>query len=387
MTTQLLDIALLDTNDGQIEGLPKNPRFIKDERFHKLVQSIRDDPEMLDLRECIVYPYDDRFVVIAGNMRLRAMKELKYKTVPCKVLPADTAAEKLRAYTIKDNVPYGEHDTDLLANEWDVAELAAWGLEMDWPVEAAEAEEDNYTGEPPADPVTVLGDLYELNGHRVLCGDSTDSDAVVRLMDGEVPDLVHTDPPYGMNAVSKSGVLKDTYGRDILGDDNPDVAKDAFRLIYSLYPDAKQVWWGANYYSSVLPDSECWLVWDKDNGQSDQTDCELAWANFRSVVRQFTKASEKTNRIHPTQKPVGLVAWIFDRFDSNFRLVADYFGGSGVTLMAAEQYHRPAYLMEYDPRFVDVIVKRWVAYMAQNNRPYTVKRNGEDITKADWLTA
>jgi len=120
----------LSPNTGQIDGLPKNPRFIRDERFAKLVKSIQDDPEMLDLRELLVYPLGKEFVVIGGNMRLRAMKELGHTEAPCKVLDKATPVEKLRAYTIKDNIGFGDHDWDGLANEWDAGQLSDWGLDL-----------------------------------------------------------------------------------------------------------------------------------------------------------------------------------------------------------------------------------------------------------------
>jgi hypothetical protein len=130
MHVQKISITKLETNKGQVEGLPKNPRLIKDEKFKQLVQSIKDDPEMLDLRECIVYPFEKKFVVIGGNMRLEACKELKHTDVPCKVLEKDTPVGKLRAYAIKDNVSYGENDWELLANDWDTNELMEWGMDI-----------------------------------------------------------------------------------------------------------------------------------------------------------------------------------------------------------------------------------------------------------------
>lgn len=130
MQSKSLSISKLKSNTGQIDGLPANPRVIRDEKFQKLVKSIQDDPEMLELRELIVVPSGKTFVVIAGNMRLRAMESLGYKEAPCKVLDADTPVEKLKAYTIKDNVGFGEHDWDQLANEWDAGQLDEWGLDV-----------------------------------------------------------------------------------------------------------------------------------------------------------------------------------------------------------------------------------------------------------------
>lgn len=134
---QDIDIKRLEVNKGQVEGLPKNPRFIRDERYKALVKSIEDAPEMLKLRELLVVEHGNKFVVIGGNMRLRACKELGMETVPCKVLPADTPVAKLREYAIKDNNGFGEDDWDILANEWDAEELQEWGMElpMDWDVD------------------------------------------------------------------------------------------------------------------------------------------------------------------------------------------------------------------------------------------------------------
>lgn len=127
--TQMLPIGLIEPNKGQIEGLPKNPRLIRDEHFKKLKKSIEDNPEMLYLRELLVYPHQGKYVVIGGNMRLMAMRDLGYNEAPCKVIPEDTTAEQLKAYTIKDNAAYGEWDYDLLANEWDVDQLDDWCIQ------------------------------------------------------------------------------------------------------------------------------------------------------------------------------------------------------------------------------------------------------------------
>lgn len=125
-----IPISKIETNKGQIEGLPKNPRFIKDYRFEQLKKSISDAPDMLELRELIVFPNGDKFVAVCGNMRLRACKELGFNDVPCKVLPADTPTKKLREIAIKDNTPFGNDDMDILANEWDEGELVEWGMEL-----------------------------------------------------------------------------------------------------------------------------------------------------------------------------------------------------------------------------------------------------------------
>lgn len=126
-----LAISLLDFNKGQLVGLPKNPRFFRDYRYEAMKKSIQDSPEMLELRELIVFPINDRYIVVCGNLRLRACKELGYTELPCKVLDASTDVKKLREYATKDNVNFGENDLDVMSNEWDKTELADWGVEFD----------------------------------------------------------------------------------------------------------------------------------------------------------------------------------------------------------------------------------------------------------------
>lgn len=343
----------------------KNARTHSDEQVAQIAGSIKE----FGFNNPVLVDKDNS--VIAGHGRLMAARKLGYKEVPVVKLEHLTESQR-KAYILADNriALNSGWDTSMLSLELqelkDDIDLSLLGFDADEldamlnPIEETKGlTDEDSVPEVPVEPKTKLGDIYILGNHRLMCGDSTSLNDVDKLMNGVYPDLIHTDPPYGMNAVSKSSVLKANYGTDIMGDDNPDVAKDAFNLIYGLYPDAKQIWWGANYYCSVLPDSECWLVWDKNNGQSDQTDCELAWANFRSVVRQFTKASEKTNRVHPTQKPVELMEWIIKRFNVSAKTIADYFGGSGSTLIAAEKHGLQAFIMEFDPKFCDVIVKRW----------------------------
>lgn len=353
-------------NVDKLSAYETNSRTHSDDQIKQIADSIKEfgftNPVLID----------QDGTIIAGHGRVQAAKKISMDEVPCIRLSHLSEAQR-KAYVIADNKLALNAGWDDALLKTELIELRDMDFDLDL-IGFSEVELDALLGddktvegltdedavpETTDEPVTKLGDVWILGNHRLMCGDSTSIDAVETLMAGEYPDLIHTDPPYGMNAVSKSGVLSKNYKTDIIGDDNPEIAKDAFRLIYGLFPDSKQIWWGANYYCSALPDSECWLVWDKDNGQSDQTDCELAWANFRSVVRQFTKASEKTNRVHPTQKPVALMEWIIKRFKLTSKTIADFFGGSGSTLIAAEKHGIDAFIMEFDPKYCDVIIKRW----------------------------
>jgi len=152
---QMIPLSKLEFNTGQIPDVPKNPRFIKDHRYQKLKKSIIEDPEMLELREMIVFPFQDKFVVIAGNQRLSVAQELNHKTAPCKILSPDIPAEKLKRYIIKDNIAFGEADWDSLANEWNENDLIDWGVEMpffDNNIQQNMDERDNYEGMPEFEP-------------------------------------------------------------------------------------------------------------------------------------------------------------------------------------------------------------------------------------------
>ena len=306
---------------------------------------------MLEARPIVVNPEN---IVLGGNMRLKACKAAGLKEAP--VYIASWEESKANEFIVKDNVGFGEWDWDILANEWDATQLEEWGLDV-WQPEEEEVEgltDPDEVPSVPDEPKTKLGDLYILGEHRLLCGDSTKAEDVERLMNTKTPDCIWTDPPYGMNAVSKSGVLSKNYDRDILGDDTNEVAIASFHL----WEADVQFWFGANYYPECLPSSGCWVVWDKNNGGSDQADAELCWTNQKGVVRIYKQASEKRNRVHPTQKPVELVEWCFERWQVE-TLIADPFAGSGVSFITAEKTGRKCYGMELDPKYCDVIVKRW----------------------------
>ena len=186
----------LEANEGQMYGLPKNPRWIRDARFEALKKSIEDAPEMLALRELLVYPlsdlagHEDKFIVLGGNMRLRACIEIGYKEVPCKVLPLETPVQKLREYAIKDNEAFGQNDYEILANEWDTTELQEWGMELDYleaGVDGADLPDgedgDGGSGDPDKYSRKIQPPVYEIKGEEPTIEECVDISPVKRLLD------------------------------------------------------------------------------------------------------------------------------------------------------------------------------------------------------------
>jgi DNA modification methylase len=373
-----------------IKPNPSNPRLIKDDKFKKLVQSLKDFPEMANVRPIVV---NQDMVILGGNMRFKAMKEAKWKEIPVEVVDWDEA--KQREFIIKDNVGFGEWDWDDLANNWDAEELDKWGLDVpQFEAEQLEAEEDNYEMPDEVQTDIVLGDLFEIGDHRLLCGDSTDSDQVAKLMNGENADMVFTDPPYGIKVVqgNKVGgdkgfgsvggvkIVKSKIYSEIIGDDTTDTAREFYNTCVSLGME-NFIIWGGNYFTDFLSPSMCWIIWDKEN-TGNFADVEMAWTSFEKgaklykwqwngMIRKGHKNIEGKTRVHPTQKPVGLFGDIFNDF--KFIICFDGFLGSGSTMVAAHQLKRKCYGMELDTKYCQVIIDR----MLKLDPTLQIKRNGQ----------
>jgi DNA modification methylase len=273
---------------SRVKPNPNNPRIIKDEKFAKLVKSIQDFPDMLNKRPLVCYTdTDGQFVVLGGNMRLKAAKECKLKEIPI-ILADEWTAEQRAEFLIKDNVGFGEWDWDQLANEWDVQQLEDWGLDVpDFEGEQLEAQEDDYEIPDVVQTDIVLGDLFEIGEHRLLCGDSTDADAVARLMDGKKADIAHNDPPYGMKKESE-GVLNDNLNySDLLNFNHQWIALQFMHL----KENGSWYCWGIDeplmdIYSNILKPYikqekatfRNLLTWDKGHGQSQNSDNTRSYA-------------------------------------------------------------------------------------------------------------
>ena len=273
-----------------------------------------------------------------------------------------------------------EWDHDMLRQLSEEHDLTPWFEDDELLAEVLDTVEGNTdpddVPEAPEEPVTKPGDLWILGNHRLLCGDSTDVLAVDRLMDGQKADMVFTDPPYGMNLdTDYSKMPNGKTHKAVIGDDEQ---YDAGFLL-ATFAYCKEIFlWGADYYVETLhrsyPNLGSWIIWDKysDEERIGLLDgrfgsaFETCWSKTRHK-REFARVLVKTNytakgdetRVHPTQKPVALAEWFFDRWCKNGDVVVDLYGGSGSTLIACEKTSRHARLMELDPAYCDVIVKRW----------------------------
>lgn len=393
-----------------IKNNPNNPRIVKDDKFKKLVRSLKEFPEMMEKRPMVcVTDADKKIYPLGGNMRLKALKELDYKEIPNEwIKMADEwPEEKRREFIIKDNVGYGEWDWDALANDWNPERLMEWGLDIpDFAGSEAEAQEDDCEIPDEIKTDIVVGDLFEIGNHRLLCGDSTDSDQVAKLMNGEKADMVFTDPPYGMfldtdysqiKVSAKSiGFKRNKVGNkyDKIIGDNEDFTPELINTIFASFNYCKEIFiWGADYFIDLIPNygkDGSWFVWNKRSSEVQQRGIgntfELCWSKskHKRLVFDFEwfgflskdDPNEARNRVHPSMKPSKLLSRLITDYCKGTNLV-DLYLGSGSTMVAAHQLNRKCYGMELDPKYCQVIIDR----MQKLDPSIVIKRNGQPYMK------
>ncbi len=363
---------------SSIKPYENNPRKLSDKAIETVAMSLKE----YGFRQPIVVDKDR--IIVVGHTRFRASKKLGFKEVPITIAD-NLTPEQINAYRIADNrtSEESEWDNELLKMELKELDLKDFdlgltGFNEDQLNDLLFDEKQGLTDEDavpetPEEPITKLGDIWKLGNHRVMCGDSTKEDDVKKLINNNKIDLIYTDPPYGINEQgdrSNRGGLTEGNNLKDFKDDTIQYAVDSYVLCEDIIKAPRQVWWGGNYYCHYLPLSNNWFVWDKrvEEKQKDtQSDCELAWVKskwssvriFRHLWKGMMKGSEHgQKRVHPTQKPVALAEWSFDYF-REFDSVLDLFGGSGSTLIASEKKNKKCYMMEFEPHYVDVIIKRW----------------------------
>jgi DNA modification methylase len=370
-------------NINEVTINPNNPRLIKDDKFEKLVKSIQDFPEMLKLRPIVV---DDNMVVLGGNMRLQACKKAKLKKVWV-IKASELTEEQKKEFIIKDNVGFGEWDWDVLANEWEPEKLTEWGLDVPGfdVAEELEAEEDDFdVPEGGIETDIVLGDLFEIGEHRLLCGDSTDSDAVARLMDGKKADMLFTDPPYNVGFNGRSGKFDVIENDDLKTEDFDKFIEEFAQTVHTLQIPIKYIWCNWKFYGTLQRHFElnACLVWAKNVfglGRGYRHQHEFCFfegkldegINNESDLWEIKKDSKY---MHPTQKPIELSARALGNH-KKAKNILDLFGGSGSTLAGIHQLKRIGYVMELDPKYCQVIIDR----MRKLDPALTIKKNGEVI--------
>jgi DNA modification methylase len=369
---------------SEVKVNPNNPRLIKDDKFAKLVQSIKDLPQMLAIRPIVV---NADMIVLGGNMRLKACKEAGLKEVPI-IIADNLTEEQQREFLIKDNVSGGEWDWQMLANDWDTEQLNDWGLDIpNFETEQVlEAVEDDFeVPEIGIETDIVLGDLFEIGEHRLLCGDSTDSDLIEKLLNGKKAELLLTDPPYGIGYAGSMQLGQEKHGWKQYEGGWDESKPESGVLQYLCQITENQIIWGGNYFTDDLPPTMGWLIWDKGQRGFSLADGEMAWTSFNNALRikEYARAkANKEEKNHPTQKPQEIMQWCFEYADRHskieIKLVLDAYLGSGSTMVAAHQLNRKCYGMELDPKYCQVIVDR----MLKLDPSLKVKRNGIEYSNS-----
>lgn len=371
-----------------LQGLPGNPRLGD-------VDAVAKSLERFGQRKPIVVRKDDG-TIIAGNHTWQAAKKLGWKEIAVAYVGDDDTTAQ--AYALADNrtAELGSYDEQALkdlidkvaAVDPDLIRTAGWSddavkelvdkIQSQLPKELNE----DVVPEVPVEAKTKLGDIYQLGKHRLMCGDSTDEETVLRLMDGLKADMVFTDPPYG---VAYTGGLQFKNGsveknnREMIKNDDIDIYEDVFKILSKFSDGPCYVWFADTKAASLYKAAEQYgdihalIIWVKNGGygalnanyKQKHEPC-LYWKPKGKILKFIGLTTETTiweinkdgiNKLHPTQKPVALSTKALLNHD--IRIVLDLFGGSGSTLIAAEQTNRICYMMELDPKYCDVIIQRW----------------------------
>ena len=374
---------IIEKNLKDIKPYEKNPR-----KNDNAVKYVANSIKKFGFKSPIVI--DKNNVIVAGHTRYKASKKLGLDKVPC-IIADDLTDEQIKAYRLVDNKvsELAEWDIDLLGEELDGIfdiDMSDFGFDLSEEEEETEIIEDEVPQE--VEPVAKQGDIWQLGRHRLMCGDSTSVDNMNKLFGGNTIDLVLSDPPYGIDVVQNNSIGGDKAfgkvgGRHIVksntymkikGDDTTDTAKEFYNSCISLNI-RNFILFGGNYFTDFLEPKACWIVWDKQN-TGNFADVELAWTSFdkgaklyqwlwNGLCRKGDRKAEGSKRVHPTQKPVGLLADILNDFSKENDNIFDGFGGSGSTLIACEQTNRICYMIEYDPHYIDVIIARWEKFTGQ----------------------
>jgi len=408
---------------SEIKLNPDNPRQISKTQLDRLVKSITEFPEMMELREIVV---DETMTILGGNMRFRALNEAGEKEAIAKIATGLTPGQK-REFIVKDNAGFGEWDMDALANGWSDLPLNEWGLDVPaYFGDDDEVVEDDFDADEEAEKITIpeteLRDIWILGRHRLICGDSRSGEDVSRLMAGEQADMIWTDPPYNVDYEGTAGKIQND---KMESNDFYRFLLDAFKTMcaavkpgacaYVAHAESKGIeviFRSAFEDAGFLPKQV--LIWVKSSAPMSRQDYNwkhepilYGWkegaAHFfckdftqttviddEADIKKMTKAEligtiqdmkkqipetvfredrPSKNDLHPTMKPIALVARMI-RNSSNVTqepppIVLDTFGGSGTTMMACEQIGRTAYLCELDPIYCDVIKLRWEKFTGE----------------------
>lgn len=365
---------IIEVEIANLKAAEYNPRAMTDREASDLTVSLL---EFGMVEPIVVNKAKGREnVIIGGHQRYEINKRLGKETIP--VVYVDIPdIDKEKELNLRLNKNLGHWDFDMLAN-FDEELLKKSGFDskdLDKIFKGVTEDEAPELSQDPA--ISKLGEVYQLGRHRLMCGDATKLDDVEKLMDGKKADMVFTDPPYGIDVVGDEGNIgggtkqaPTTKFRKVIGDDTE--FDPSFVLNYS----DKVFIWGGNYFAHLLPKGGRWFVWDKNRPEGlTLSDCELAWSNLEGVKVQKYKSTwdgyhvegEKSGRIHPNQKSLKLLSDILKDISIENDIILDLFGGSGSTLIACEQTSRICHMMELDPKYVDVIRKRYAKFIGKED--------------------